>query len=106
MQLTPPPTHTCRTGWKQPLRYEWERGMWAAYQVCLDSGDYILAPNDDDYCIRAQKPRHRVLNKGLVFTGTTHTLLFTRAPKGWAQLSLRSLSAFALVSSSLSTAWA
>ena len=102
--------------------------MWAAYQVCLGSGDYIMAPNDDDYyCIRAappaataaaaraarserqrvkkrsaQKPRHC----GLVFTGTTHTLLFTRAPKGWAHLSLRSLSAFALVSSSLSTAWA
>lgn len=35
---------------------EWPRGQYAPYQVRLDSGDMICAPNDADECIRSAGP--------------------------------------------------
>lgn len=67
---------------------EWPRGQYAAYQVQLDSGNMVCAPNDVDECIRSAagtpialrfKPGDRVLcNCGVEWEAGTITMLHYR----------------------------
>ena len=43
---------------------EWEEGMWAAYQVRMDDGTMIWAPNDNNTCVRELARDHDPLVEG------------------------------------------
>lgn len=43
---------------------EWEEGMWAAYQVRMDDGTMIWAPNDNNTCVRELSRDHDPLVEG------------------------------------------
>ena len=48
---------------------EWEEGMWAAYQVRMDDGTMIWAPNDNNTCVRELARDFRGLEVGVDVVG-------------------------------------